>query len=266
MGSKLNTVAVIMNDKNLFDLTDKIAIITGGGSGIGRRTALAFAEYGAKSIIADIDPKAASLVASEIHAKGGRAIPFRVDVTQPGEVQGMVNVALDSFGRIDILFNNAGISIRGPAEFFLIEDWNRVIAVNLTGMFICAQTVGKVMIKQGGGKIINTASVSAVLGHPGNLAYAAAKHGVVGMTRVMAVEWAKDGVNVNCIGPGIIKTPLTMKALEDPKKYQESVSKVPMGRLGEPEDLIGAVIFLASQASNYVTGQTIYVEGGRMSD
>jgi len=266
MGAKLNTVVAIMKDKDLFDLTDKITIITGGGSGIGRRTALAFAEYGAKSIIADIDPKAASLVSSEIHAKGGKAIPHRVDVTQPGEVQGMVNAALESFGRIDILFNNAGISLRGPAESFSIEDWNQVIAINLTGMFVCAQTVGKVMIKQRGGKIINTASVSAELGHPGNVAYAAAKHGVVGMTRVMAVEWAKYGVSVNCIGPGVIKTPLTAKALEDPKKYQELVGKVPMGRLGEPEDLIGAVIFLASQASSYMTGQTIYIEGGRMSD
>jgi NAD(P)-dependent dehydrogenase (short-subunit alcohol dehydrogenase family) len=266
MGSKLIVMVAIMKDRDLFGLTNKITIITGGGSGIGRRTALAFAEYGAKSIIADIDQKAAYLVASEINAKGGKAIAHRVDVTQPGEVQGMVNVAVDSFGRIDILFNNAGISIRGPAESFFLEDWNQVIAVNLTGMFICAQTVGKVMIKQKGGKIINTASVSAKLGHPGNVAYAAAKHGVVGMTRVMAVEWAKYGVSVNCIGPGVIKTPLTMKALEDPKKYQELVSKVPMGRLGEPEDLIGAIIFLASQASNYVTGQTIYIEGGRMSD
>ncbi len=266
MGFKPHVVAVIMKDKGLFDLTDKITMITGGGSGIGRRVAEAFAEYGAKSIIADIDQKAAERVASEINAKGGKAIAHRVDVTQPGEVQGMVNVALDSFGRIDVLFNNAGISIRGPAESFSLEDWNQVIAANLTGMFICAQTVGKVMIKQKGGKIINTASVSAQLGHPGNVAYAAAKHGVVGMTRVMAVEWATYGVSVNCIGPGVIETPLTLKALEDPKKYQELVSKVPMGRLGKPEDLIGAVIFLASQASNYVTGQTIYIEGGRMSD
>jgi len=255
-----------MKDKDLFDLTDKIAIITGGGSGIGRRVALAFAEYGAKSILADIDQKAADLVASEINAKGGRAIALRVDVTQPGEVQDMVDSALNSFGRIDILFNNAGISIRGPAESFSLEDWNKVIAVNLTGMFISAQTVGKVMIKQGRGKIINTASVSAKLGHPGNIAYAAAKHGVAGMTKVMAVEWAKHGVTVNCIGPGVIKTPLTMKALEDPNKFQDLVSKIPMGRLGAPEDIIGAVIFLASPASNYMTGQTIYIEGGRMSD
>jgi NAD(P)-dependent dehydrogenase (short-subunit alcohol dehydrogenase family) len=255
-----------MKDKELFDLTDKIAMVTGGGSGIGRRIALAFSEFGANVIIADIDQKATDLVVSEIKSKGKEAIAIRVDVTQPKEVQEMVTISLHSYGRIDILFNNAGISIRGPAESFSLEDWNKVIAVNLTGMFLCAQAIGKVMIKQGGGKIINTASVSAKLGHPGNLAYAAAKHGVVGMTKVMAVEWGKYGVSVNSIAPGIIKTPMTAKAFTVAEKYQELVSKVPMGRLGEPEDLIGAVIFLASQASNYITGQTIYIEGGRMID
>jgi len=180
-------VAVIMRDKDLFDLTNKIAIITGGGSGIGKRVALAFAEYGAKSIIADIDEKAANLAVAEIKDRGGEAIAHRVDVTQPTEVQEMVNTAVRSYDRIDILFNNAGISLRGSAESFSLEDGNSVIAVNLTGMFLCAQAVGKVMIEQRAGKIINTASVSAKLGHPGNLAYAASKHGVVGMTRVMAV-------------------------------------------------------------------------------
>src|SRR5512136_2519765 len=141
MGFKPHVVAVIMKDRDLFDLTDKITMIMGGGSGIGRRVAEAFAEYSANSIIADIDQKAAERVASEINAKGGKAIAHRVVVTQPGEVQGMVNVAVDSFGRIDVLFNNAGISIRGPAESFSLEDWNQVIATNLTGMFICAQTV-----------------------------------------------------------------------------------------------------------------------------
>jgi NAD(P)-dependent dehydrogenase (short-subunit alcohol dehydrogenase family) len=255
-----------MKDKELFNLTDKIAVVTGGGSGIGKRIALAFSEFGANVIIADIDQKAADLVVSEIKSKGKEAMAIRVDVTQPKEVQEMVTIALRSYGRIDILFNNAGISIRGPAESFSLEDWNKVIAVNLTGMFLCAQAIGKVMIKRGRGKIINTASVSAKLGHPGNLAYAAAKHGVVGMTKVMAVEWGKYGVSVNSIAPGIIKTPMTAKALTVAEKYQELVSKVPMGRLGEPEDLIGAVIFLASQASNYITGQTIYIEGGRMID
>jgi NAD(P)-dependent dehydrogenase (short-subunit alcohol dehydrogenase family) len=255
-----------MKDKELFHLTDKIAIVTGGGSGIGRRVAMAFSEFGAKLLIADIDQKAADLVLSEIKSKGGEAIAIRMDVTHPDEVHEMAHTAANTFGRIDILFNNAGISIRGPAESFSLEDWNKVIAVDLTGMFICAQAVGKVMIKQGRGKIINTASVSAKLGHPGNLAYSAAKHGVVGMSRVMAVEWGKYGVNVNCIGPGVIKTPMTMKAFSDSEKYQELVRRVPLGRLGEPDDLIGAAVFLASEASNYVTGQTIYIEGGRMSD
>jgi len=255
-----------MKDKVLFYLTDKIAIVTGGGSGIGRRVAMAFSEFGAKLIIADVNQKAADLVVSEIKSKEGEAIAVPMDVTRPGEVDQMVNTAVDTFGRIDILFNNAGISVRGPAESFSLEDWNKVLAVNLTGMFICAQAVGKVMIKQRRGKIINTASVSAKLGHPGNLAYAAAKHGVVGMSKVMAVEWGKYGVRVNCIGPGVIKTPMTMKAFSDPETYQELVKRVPLGRLGEPDDLVGAVVFLASDASNYVTGQTLYIEGGRMSD
>jgi len=255
-----------MKERGLFDLTDRIAIVTGGGSGIGRRLAMAFSDYGAKLVVADINQDAAAHVVSEIEAKRGEAIAIRVDVTQPKEVQEMVALTLKSYGRIDILFNNAGINIRRPAETYSFEDWNRVIAINLTGMFICAQAVGRVMMNQGGGKIINTASVSAKLGHPGNLAYAAAKHGVVGMAKVMAVEWAKYHVNVNCIAPGVIRTSMTAKAFDDTEKYKELLSKVPMGRLGEPDDLVGAVILLASEASNYITGQTIYIEGGRMGD
>ena len=255
-----------MNDRDLFNLDKKIAVVTGGGSGIGKRVAIALADFGAHLVLADLNEKSAYATASEIKACGKEAIAVKVDVTNPDEVQRMVDFTLKAFGRIDILFNNAGINVRGPAETYSLEDWNKVIAVNLTGMFICAQTVGKVMIRQGGGKIINTASVSAKLGHPGNLAYAAAKHGVIGMAKVMAVEWGKYHVNVNCIGPGVIKTPMTGKAFNNIEKYQELVRKVPIGRLGEPEDLIGAVIFLASEASNYITGQTIYIEGGRIID
>jgi len=255
-----------MRDKELFSLADRVAIVTGGASGIGKTVAIALADYGASTVIADLDKEAADRVISEIAERGQKAIATKVDVTNPNDVQNMVRFTLEHYGRIDILFNNAGINIRGPAETYALEDWNRLIAVNLTGMFICAQAVGKIMIKQGGGKIINTSSVSGKLGHPGNLAYAAAKHGVIGMTKVMAVEWGKHNINVNCIGPGVTRTPMTRTAFTDQQRYEELASKVPMGRLGEPEDLVGTVVFLASDASDYVTGQTIYVEGGRMSD
>jgi len=255
-----------MRDKELFSLADRVAIVTGGASGIGKTVAIALADYGASTVIADLDKEAADRVISEIAERGQKAIATKVDVTNPDDVQNMVRFTLEHYGRIDILFNNAGINIRGPAETYALEDWNRLIAVNLTGMFICAQAVGKIMIKQGGGKIINTSSVSGKLGHPGNLAYAAAKHGVIGMTKVMAVEWGKHNINVNCIGPGVTRTPMTRAAFTDQQRYEELASKVPMGRLGEPEDLVGTVVFLASDASDYVTGQTIYVEGGRMSD
>lgn len=255
-----------MKNRDLFSLKNRVAIVTGGGSGIGKQVAMAFSDHGAKLVIADINEEGATQVVSEIKSKGREAISIRVDVTRSKDVQSMVGIALKSYGRIDILFNNAGINIRGPAESFPPKDWNRVIATNLTGMFLCAQAVGNVMIKQRGGKIIITASVSSKLGHPGALAYSAAKHGLVGMAKVMAVEWAKYGVNVNCIGPGIIRTPMTTKNFTDTAKHQELVNKVPMGRLGESGDLIGAVLFLASKASDYITGQTIYIDGGRMID
>jgi NAD(P)-dependent dehydrogenase (short-subunit alcohol dehydrogenase family) len=255
-----------MNDKDLFNLTNRVVVVTGGGSGIGRRVALAMAEYGARIVIADINEKAADSVVSEITNKNAEGIAIKVDVTNPINVQQMVNITTETYARIDILFNNAGIIFHAPAETLSLEDWNRVISVNLTGVFIIAQTVGKVMIKQRKGKIINTSSISGKLGHPGNLAYAAAKHGVIGMTKVMAVEWAKYNINVNCIGPGPTRTPLTKDVFANDERYQQITSKIPMGRLAEPEDLIGGVIFLSSDASNYLTGQTIYIDGGRMID
>ncbi|MEM2906059.1 MAG: 3-oxoacyl-ACP reductase FabG [Candidatus Bathyarchaeia archaeon] len=256
----------MVQDSDLFNLRGKTAIVTGGGSGIGRRVALALARYGVRLLIADIDEEAAGKVVSEIKAEGGEADALRVDVTAEQDVKRMVSYALEKYGRIDILFNNAGIILTGPAESLPLEAWNKTIAVNLTGMFLCAQAVGRVMIKQGGGKIISTSSVSGKLGHPGNVAYAASKHGVIGMTKVMAVEWGKYHVNVNCIGPGIARTPMTERLFKNEEWYRQQVAKVPMGRLAETDDLVGAVIFLASPASDYITGQTIFIEGGRTAD
>jgi len=255
-----------MNVKAKFDVTGKVAVVTGGASGIGRSACLALAACGASLVVTDIHGEGAEAVVLEMPEGQEKHMAREMDVTDPGKVEEMVTAALRRYGRIDILFNNAGIGIRAPAETFALEDWKRVIDVNLTGMFICAQAVGKVMIGQKKGKMINTSSVSGKLGHPGNLAYAAAKHGVIGMTKVMAVEWGKYNVNVNCIGPGVIRTPLTLGAFKDKERYEELVRQVPMGRLGETEDLMGAIIFLSSDASNYITGQTIFIEGGRMSD
>lgn len=255
-----------MSGKNPFAIAGRTALVTGGGSGIGRRVALAFAENGASVFVTDIDPEAAEGVLSELVAGSGNHAAAAMDVSDPVMVMETVEVAVKRYGSIDILFNNAGINIRCPALEVTLEDWNRVVSTNLTGMFLCAQGVGRVMVEQGKGKIVNTASVSGKLGHPGNLAYAAAKHGVIGMTKVMAVEWGRFGVNINCIGPGVVRTPMTRPAFEDKDRYEEMAGMVPLGRLGEPEDLLGAVIFLSSDASDYITGQTFYVDGGRTCD
>ena len=201
-----------MRGKNAFEIIDRVALITGGGSGIGRKVALALAEYGARVLITDINGEAADMTLSEVTSDPEKHMTARVDVTDSAMVRKTVNTAVKRYGRIDILFNNAGINIRRPAVDVTLEDWNKIISINLTGMFICAQNVGRIMIEQGKGKIINTASVSGKLGHPGNLAYAAAKHGVIGMTKVMAAEWGKYHINVNCIGPGVIRTPMTKPA------------------------------------------------------
>ena len=252
--------------KNLFDLNGKIAIVTGGGSGIGRAVSLAYGEYGAKVVVADVDLYKAEGVVGEVADLPGEGMPIEVDVTDSLEVEDMVRKVFETYGRIDILFNNAGRSIKKPAVELTLDDWNKVIGLNLTGMFLCAHAVGRVMVKQSTGKIINTASVSSALGHPNSANYAASKHGVLGMMKVLANEWAKYNINVNAIGPGVTRTPMTEKAFLDEEIYEELVAKVPMGRLGNTDDLVGAAIFLASRASDYITGQIIYIDGGRLVD
>ena len=250
----------------LFDLTDKVAVITGGGSGIGRAVALAFAEYGARLALVDVDQTKAEAVAAEVSALPGEAMAVKTDVTDAGAVDAMVARVLENFGRIDILFDNAGRGINKPAVDVSCDDWDKVIELNLTGMFLCAQAVGKVMINQGGGKIVITASVSAALGHPNAVSYAASKHGVVGMMKVLANEWAAHNINVNAIGPGITSTPMTELVFTDKQRHDKLAQLVPMGRLATTDDLVGATVFLASRASDYITGQIIYIDGGRLVD
>jgi 2-deoxy-D-gluconate 3-dehydrogenase len=225
--------------------------------------ALALAEAGADVAIADLLSER-DQTASEIKTLGRKSIAIEADITLPEQVNSLAQKVRDTFGKIDILVNNAGINIISPCEEFGLKDWHKVLNVNLTGMWLCTQAVGKIMIQKRKGKIINIASVYGHVGsstHPA-IAYGSSKAGVIGFTRTLAVEWAKYGINVNAISPGFTITELTRQRLEDKAYYEKVVSRIPLGRLGVPEDLSGAVIFLASAASDFITGHILPVDGG----
>jgi len=243
-------------------LKGKVAVVTGANSGLGKAMATGLAEAGADiSLVSRRMPELRE-AAQDIEKLGRKAIPISADVTSLKSIEEMVNKVLSEFGRIDILVNNAGTTERMPVESFTEEAWDKVMALNLKGAFFCAQAVGKVMIKQGSGKIINTASLLSVIGVPNAVAYGAAKGGISQITKCMAIEWAKYNINVNAIGPGYFRTPLTKPLQDDPVRSSQILNRIPMQRWGDPDDLKGIVVFLASEASNYVTGQTIYVDGG----
>jgi NAD(P)-dependent dehydrogenase (short-subunit alcohol dehydrogenase family) len=250
----------------LFDLSGKTAIVTGGGSGIGRQMATGLAEAGANVVLCARKPERCEEVAAELEqGLGIRAAGMRCDVRDPAEIQAVVDRAKADFGRVDILVNNAGTSWGAPAEDHPLEGWQKVIDVNLTGVFLFAQAAGRVMIEQGGGRIVNIASVAAFGGAPPELmnavAYNASKAGVVGFTRDLATKWAQHGINVNAIAPGWFPSDMNKALLDtNPEPYLEHI---PLRRFGGPDDLKGAVVFLSSPASNYVTGQTLIVDGGQ---
>ena len=254
-----------MKPSELFDLSGKVAIVTGGGSGIGRQMATGLAEAGADVALCARKPERCEEVARELGQLGIRAFGMRCDVRDPAEVQAVVDLTRAELGRIDVLVNNAGTSWGAPAEDHPLEAWQKVIDVNLTGVFLFAQTVGRVMIEQQGGKIVNIASVAAFGGAPPELmnavAYNASKAGVVGFTRDLATKWAEHGINVNAIAPGWFPSDMN-KALLDaqPDAYLEHI---PLKRFGGPDDLKGAVVFLSSRASDFVTGQVVVVDGGQ---
>ena len=253
-----------MNALNLFNLSGKIGIVTGGGRGIGRTLALALADAGADVIIADILIHQGEEVVQEIKKKAKDSLLIKVDFSQKIEIEKMVSETMKHFGRIDILINNAAINIFSPAEEFTLEDWNKVLSVNLTGVFLCAQAVGKIMIEQKGGKIINIASVGGMTGtYRKAIAYDSSKAGVINLTRSLAVEWGKYNINVNAIAPGMIETDLTRKRLEDKEICEYFVKRVPLGKIGQPDYLVGPVLFLSSEASTWMTGQTIVLDGGQ---
>ena len=249
---------------NPFSLAGKVAIVTGAGRGIGRVLALGLADAGADVVIADILAREGEDVAQEVRKKGKDSIFIKVDLCRKTEIEDMISETVKHFGVIDILINNAAVNIFSPAEEFSLDDWNKVLSLNLTGVFLCAQAVGKVMIGQNRGKIVNVASVGGMTGTYRNaVAYDSSKAGVINMTRSLAVEWGKYHINVNAIAPGMIATDLTRKRLEDKDFYDYYVERVPLGKIGQPDDLVGPVVFLCSGASDWLTGQTMVLDGGQ---
>jgi gluconate 5-dehydrogenase len=250
----------------LFDLTGRTAIVTGGGSGIGRQMATGLAEAGANVVLCARKPERCEEVAAGLERDlGVRAAGMPCDVRDPAQIQNVVDKTRAHLGRIDILVNNAGTSWGAPAEDHSLEGWRKVIDVNLTGVFLFAQAAGRVMIEQGGGKIVNIASVAAFGGAPPDLmnavAYNASKGGVVSFTRDLATKWAGHGINVNAIAPGWFPSDMNKVLLDArPDDYLEHI---PLRRFGGPDDLKGAVVYLASRASDFVTGQVVVVDGGQ---
>ncbi len=241
-------------------LKDKVAIVTGGARGIGRETALVFARAGAKVVVADFDQEAGEKTAGDINTSDGQAIFIPVDVTDRDSVQAMVNETRERFGHIDILVNNAGIT----ADAFLINmteaQWDKVIGVNLKGVFNCTQLVAPAMIEQGAGVILNASSVVGVYGNAGQTNYAATKSGVIGLTKSWAKELGRKGIRVNAVAPGFIISDMTAKV---PDKVLEIMKeKTALGRLGNVQDIAQTYLFLASGYASYITGQVLGVDGG----
>jgi 2-dehydro-3-deoxy-D-gluconate 5-dehydrogenase len=248
-----------------FRLDDKIAIVTGSRTGIGRASAIALAQAGADVVITTLPGKEALAeeVAAAVREAGRRALTVSLDVRSVSSIQAMVARVLEAWGHIDILINNAGISIRKRALDFTEEEWDQTIDIMLKGVFFASRTVARHMIERGrGGKIINQASQVGLVGYFDRVPYCAAKAGVINMTRALAVEWAEHRINVNAIAPTFVNTPLVQKYLQDPVAREEALRRIPLGRIAEPEDIVGAVIYLASPASDMVTGHTLVVDGG----
>lgn len=248
--------------KEMFDLTGEKAIVTGAAQGLGEQMALALAEAGADVAVLDMNIEGADKVAENIRDLGLDSIAIKVDVTKVSDVENMVKIAKERFGKIDILINNAGIVNNVPAEELSKEEWDRVIEVNLSGVFLCAQRVGREMIAEKKGNIINISSMSGlIVNRPQpQIHYNASKAGVIMLTKSLAAEWAKYNIRVNAIVPGYMRTPLVDKVF--PKYGKEWSSLTPMGRLGDPSEIKGPALFLASKASSFVTGSVLVMDGG----
>ncbi len=250
-------------------LEGKVALVTGGASGIGRATALIYAREGAKLVIADMNEDGGQQTAHMIRETGGDAIFAKTDVTDPVSVEALITTTVETYGRLDCAYNNAGISgagIGGDLRTMTAEypeaRWHQVLEINLTGVWLSMKYEIPQMLKQGAGAIVNTASVAGLAGLPYASAYVASKHGVVGLTKTAALEYAKSGIRVNCVCPGYIETPMTEAGMNDPDRLAHMIASEPMGRMGRPEEIAETVAWLSSDAASFVTGHTMTIDGG----
>ncbi len=241
-------------------LQGKVALVTGGARGIGREIALLFAKEGADVVICDVNKEVAAETQKEIEALGRRSMSFETDVTVFKQVEEMMNLVLDNFKHLDILVNNAGITKDNLLLRMSEEDWDKVLSVNLKGVFNCTKAASKLMIKQRSGKIVNIASIIGIMGNAGQANYAASKGGIISFTKSVAKELASRNVNANAVAPGFIQTAMTEKLT--PEQKSAMLAHIPLNRLGVPQDVAQTCLFLASSESDYITGQTIVVDGG----
>jgi NAD(P)-dependent dehydrogenase (short-subunit alcohol dehydrogenase family) len=249
--------------KTKSEFEGKVALVTGGGSGIGQTTALAFAREGAKVVVVDVNGTSAEETAQTITKGGGQAIAVKADVSKAAEVEAAVQAAVKRYRRLDCAFNNAGVGSMGtPIDHHKEEDFDRTIAINLKGVWLCIKYEIPQMLKNGGGCIVNTSSIMGVTGIEGSAAYVASKHGVVGLTRTASLEYAKHGVRVNAICPGVIETPMNIRyAKINPDSVARNIARTPLGRYGQTPEIAEVVVWLCSDAASFVHGHTMVVDG-----
>ena len=247
---------------DLFDLSGRVALITGASKGLGRAMAMGLAKAGAELALCARDAAGLRETRAAAEALGVRAETFAMDVLCRESIRQAVDAVVASFGKVDVLVNNAGVNVRKTTLDLSEEEWDRVLDTNLKGYFLVAQAVAPHMIRRKSGKVIHISSIFGTVGMNNQLAYACSKGGINQMTKVMAIEWAPHNVHVNAIGPTYFETPLVATLRNDPERFRFINERTPMGRWGQPEELEGTVVFLASRASDFITGQTIYVDGG----
>lgn len=249
-----------------YDFKDKVALVTGGGRGIGRAIALGLAECGAKVVLAARNKEALDKVVDEIRQNGGEAVAQVTDLMVSEQIDALVEETVKTYNRIDILINNAARSFMVPLMDLREDGWDKIFGTNCKAVFLLSRIAAGIMAKKGGGRILNISSIAAVRGGAGMSAYHASKAALSMLTKCMAVEWAPLKINVNAVGPGVVKTAFSQPFWENPEVEKLVAAKIPKGRLAEPEEIVGAVLFLCSEDSGYITGETLYVDGGTLAN